>query len=110
MSSFLSQRATQDSPSIAVEKGAYRIRRGQPIKFHLSFQRTQPVPRRYQLSRTNRMDRIARQVSQTDIAGEVARSARDVLHVCNFLLFRDRLSSLYYIEVSFSFLQDACRA
>ena len=58
-------------------------------KLHLSFQPTQPAPRRNQHSRTDCTSRIASHISQSDIAGKAARSTSHVPGVCDFLLFRD---------------------
>jgi len=77
---------------------------------HLSFQPTQPAARRHQRSRTDRTGRIASHISQSDIVGKAASSTHHVPGICDFLLFRDGILSVYHVQVSFRFLQNGCRA
>ena len=66
-------------------------------KLHLSFQPIQPAPRRHQRTRTDCADRIASHIGQSDIPGKATRSARHLPGVCDFLLFRDGILSVYHI-------------
>ena len=66
-------------------------------KLHLSFQPTQPASRRHQRSRTDCTGRIASHIGRSDIAGKAARSAWHVPGICDFLLFRDGILSVYHV-------------
>ena len=79
-------------------------------KLNRSFQPTQPTSRRHQRSRTDCTGRITSHISQSDITGKAARSTRHVPGVCDFLLFRDGILSVYHVQVRFRFLQNGCRA
>ena len=107
MSSFLTQSAAQNSPSIAMEKGTYRIRRGpllrNPENFTFPSKPTLPAHARYRRPYAGRGERIPSYIGKPDITGKVARSTRHILDVHYLLLFRDRVLFVYYVEVGFRF-------
>jgi len=85
MSNFLTQRATQNSPSIAMEKGTYRIRRGPLLRNpeNFTFPSNQPSRRREDISAPGP---TARTESQAISASLISQEKRLVLLVM-FLVF-----------------------
>jgi len=85
MSKCLTQRATQNSPSIAMEKGTYRIRRGPLLRNpeNFTFPSNQPSRRREEISTPGQ---TARAESQAISASLISQEKRLVLLVM-FLVF-----------------------
>ena len=85
MSNFLTQRATQNSPSIAMEKGTYRIRRGPLLRNpeNVTFPSNQPSRRREDISAPGP---TARAESQAISASLISQEKRLILLVM-FLVF-----------------------
>jgi len=80
MSNFLTQRATQNSPSIAMEKGTHRIRRGPLLRNpeNFTFPSNQPSRRREDISAPGQ---TARAESQAISANLISQEKRLVLLV-----------------------------